>query len=116
MQRRRPQGWHLVCFLAVLLAGSFPSLEVLDIRETTPEDSFADRQPSERIVALGLLDDAPPPWLSHVPQSRPLTIDTARITRGHLAMRPRSQSGPPRQRPHLLRRATRIDAPPANPA
>ncbi len=117
MQRRRWQVWHLLVFLAVLLAGSFPSLEVLDLREITPEDSFADRQPSERSVASGPLDDATSPRLPPVPLSQPLAIDnTARITRVPLAMRPRPQVGPRLQRPQRLRRAARRDALPADPA
>ncbi len=116
MQRRRPQVWHLLFFLAVLLASSFPSLEVLDIRETTPEDSFADRQPSERSVVSGPRGDATSPRLPHVSLSQPLAIDTARITCVHLSMHPRSQVGPLLLRPPLLRRVSHSDTPSADPA
>ncbi len=47
MQRRRPRVWYLVFPLTLLLAGSFPLAEVLDIAETSPEDFCADQPVAE---------------------------------------------------------------------
>ncbi len=102
-----------VCVLAFLLAGSFPSLEVLDIREVSPEDCFAVPHLAAR---TGVMDDPTSSKLPRVPLRQPLAIATARITRAPLSTGPRSQGGPRLQRPPLLRRVSRMDAPSAEPA
>ncbi|HWU36885.1 MAG TPA: hypothetical protein VN203_04500, partial [Candidatus Acidoferrum sp.] len=100
MRRGRLQVRHWVCFLAVLLAGSFPSVIVLDVAEESPEDSFVDQPEAEaarRIGAAGLLRAKKPtrssPAVAHgsivpriptsiaAPHARPAVVTPARRSR-----------------------------------
>ncbi len=122
MQRRRWQVWHPVFFFAVLLAGFFPPLQVLDILEASPEDFFADQAAK---------DAAKPIKASHRVQAETWTSALPDAAGGSLAQR-RAVPSPtlagraaailaPRHRrvllrPHLIRYASRSESSTADPS
>ncbi len=121
MQRRRPQVWHLLLFLALLLAGSFPSLDVLDVDGASPEDCFADQPAIEGTgettsspLSVESRTSACPDAARILPCQR-IAADMARVDGRLSAIVPRPHSLPV-QLPHLIRRATRTDSSPADPA
>ncbi len=113
------RAWRLVVLVALLLAGFFPAIEILDIDESIPEESSAD-QPAAvgaRQTATSRLLRAnrasTSPGAARVSLAQRIAANMANIDGRPMAVPCRC--GRHLQRAHLIRRAARIDSPTADP-
>ncbi len=117
---RGMRAGRLVVLVALLLAGFFPVIEILDIDESIPEESSADQ-----LAAVGARQTATSrllranrastsPGAARVSLAQRIAANMARVD-CPMAIAP-CRRGRHLQRAHLIRRAARIDSPTADPA